>query len=89
VIGGDELLGLIYMYKTDPQEPPFDQKDFQLAVAISHQAALTIQRMKLLERFQEEQRLRQLLQRFVSPARRSSFRIILHLESCPNWRSIH
>lgn len=67
VIGGDELLGLIYMYKTDPQEPPFDQKDFQLAVAISHQAALTIQRMKLLDRFQEEQRLRQLLQRFVSP----------------------
>jgi adenylate cyclase len=67
VIGGDDLLGLIYMYKIDPQEPPFDQKDFQLAVAISHQAALTIQRMKLLERFQEEQRLRQLLQRFVSP----------------------
>lgn len=67
VVSGDEVLGLIYMYKTDPQEPPFDQRDFQLAVAISHQAALTIQRMKLLSSFQEEQRIRQLLQRFVSP----------------------
>ena len=67
VISSDELLGLIYMYKTNPEERPFDQKDFQLAVAISHQAALTIQRMKLLGRFEEEQRFRQLLQRFVSP----------------------
>jgi adenylate cyclase len=68
VIGGDELLGLVYMYKTDPQERPFDQRDLQLAVAVSHQTALTIQRMRLLERVQEEQRIRQLLQRFVSPA---------------------
>lgn len=68
IMGGDELLGLIYMYKSDPQERPFDQRDLQLAVAISHQAALTIQRMRLLERVQEEQRIRQLLQRFVSPA---------------------
>lgn len=68
VISGEELLGLIYMYKTDPNDRPFDQRDFQLAVAISHQTALTIQRMRLLERFQEEQRARELLQRFVSPA---------------------
>jgi len=68
VVGGEEVLGLIYMYKTDPKERPFDQRDFQLAVAISHQAALTIQRMHLLARFQEEQQKRQSLQRFVSPA---------------------
>jgi adenylate cyclase len=68
VISGDDLLGLIYMYKTDPEERPFNQRDFQLAVAISHQAALTISRLTLLERVQEEQRIRQLLQRFVSPA---------------------
>jgi adenylate cyclase len=67
VMSGDELIGLIYMYKTDPQARPFDQRDLQLAVAISHQTALTIQRMQLLERFQEEQRVRQLLQRFLSP----------------------
>jgi len=68
VVSGEELLGLIYMYKTDPRERPFDQRDFQLAVAISHQAALTIQRMYLLERYQEEQQTRELLLRFVSPA---------------------
>lgn len=68
VVSGEEMLGLIYMYKTDPFERPFDQRDFQLAVAISHQAALTIQRMYLLERFQEEQHTRELLLRFVSPA---------------------
>jgi adenylate cyclase len=55
------------MYKTVPSERPFDQQDVQLAVAISHQTALTLQRMKLLERVSEEQRIRQVLQRFVSP----------------------
>jgi adenylate cyclase len=68
VMSGDNVIGLVYMYKTDPEKGPFDERDFQLAVAISHQAALTIQRMYLLERVREEQRLRQLLQRFVSPA---------------------
>ncbi len=67
VISGEDLLGLIYMYKTDSEERPFNQRDFQLAVAISHQTALTISRLKLMERVQEEQRIRQLLQRFVSP----------------------
>jgi len=68
ILSGDKVLGLVYMYKTDPEKRPFDQRDFQLAVAISHQAALTIQRMHLMERIREEQRVRQLLQRFVSPA---------------------
>jgi len=67
VISGEDLLGLIYMYKTDPEERPFDEKDFQLAVAISHQTALTIQRMKLIAQIGEEQRVRHLLQMFVSP----------------------
>ena len=68
VIAGEEVTGLIYMYKTDPKEPPFSQHDLQLGVAISHQAALTIQRMQLMKRVQEEQNARRLLQRFVSPA---------------------
>lgn len=68
ILSGDQLLGLIYMYKTDPTGRPFDQRDLQLSVAISHQAALTIQRMQLMQRVQEEQRVRQLLERFVSPA---------------------
>jgi diguanylate cyclase (GGDEF)-like protein len=45
-----EVVALIYVYKTDPAARPFDQHDVQLAVAISHQAALTIQRARLLEK---------------------------------------
>lgn len=68
VLSGDEVIALIYMYKTLPAERPFDQQDVQLAVAISHQTALTLQRMQLLARVSEEQRIRQLLERFVSPS---------------------
>lgn len=67
VLSGEQVIGLIYMYKTDPSAAPFNQRDLQLAVAISHQAALTIQRMQLLDKVKEEQRIRQLLQRFLSP----------------------
>ncbi|MGW8251238.1 MAG: adenylate/guanylate cyclase domain-containing protein, partial [Anaerolineales bacterium] len=68
VLSGDDVVALIYMYKTVPSERPFDQQDVQLAVAISHQTALTLQRMQLLDRVAEEQRIRLVLQRFVSPA---------------------
>lgn len=68
VLSNDEVIGLVYMYKTKPEDRPFDQRDIQLAVAISHQAALTIQRMQLLEQYHEEQRIRQVLQRFVPEA---------------------
>jgi diguanylate cyclase (GGDEF)-like protein len=44
------VAALIYAYKTDPASRPFDENDVQLAVAISHQAALTIQRSNLMER---------------------------------------
>ena len=45
-----EVAALVYVYKTDPTARPFDQSDVQIAVAISHQTALTIQRGHLLER---------------------------------------
>lgn len=67
VLMGSSLLGLIYMYKTQPAAPPFDQHDLQLAIAISHQTALTIQRARLLNQMRDEQNMRQLLQRFLSP----------------------
>ena len=44
-----DVVALIYAYKTNSAARPFDQHDVQLAVAISHQAALTIQRAKLLK----------------------------------------
>jgi adenylate cyclase len=68
VMSGDErVIALLYLYKSKGDTRPFDDRDMQLAVAISHQAALTIQRMHLLEEIQKEQRARSLLQRFLSP----------------------
>jgi diguanylate cyclase (GGDEF)-like protein len=49
IIEGD-VAALIYVYKTDPVARPFDQHDVQLAVAISNQTSLIIQRANLLER---------------------------------------
>ncbi len=67
VMTGEEVAGLIYMYKTEQNDRPFDQQDLQLAVAISHQTSLTIQRMELISQVQREQRGRELLERFVAP----------------------
>ena len=67
VLSGEEVMALIYVYKTGPLARPFDKRDLQLAVAISHQAALTIQRARLLRRVRKEQRIRELLLRFQAP----------------------
>jgi signal transduction histidine kinase/pSer/pThr/pTyr-binding forkhead associated (FHA) protein len=53
ILIGDEVGGLIYVYKTDPAGRPFDQRDLQLAVGISHQAALTIQRARVMETLEQ------------------------------------
>lgn len=67
VMSADELLGLIYVFKNRPHAPPFDKRDLQLAIAISHQAALTIQRMNLLDRVRQQEHISNLLNRFLSP----------------------
>jgi len=64
---GDEVSALLYVYKTNPAARPFDQNDVRLAVAISHQAAMTIQRTRLLKRLRQADRISHLFQRFVSP----------------------
>jgi signal transduction histidine kinase/pSer/pThr/pTyr-binding forkhead associated (FHA) protein len=53
VLMGEEVGGLIYAYKTDPAGRPFDQRDLQLAVGISHQAALTIQRARIMQTLEQ------------------------------------
>lgn len=68
IMRGEELIGLISMRKTRPETRPFGRRDLQLAVAISHQAALAIQRMQLLEQVHHEEQIQRLLLRFVSPA---------------------
>lgn len=52
VIIEHDVAALLYAYKNSSTAKPFDRHDVQLAVAISHQAALTIQRAKLIERSQ-------------------------------------
>ncbi len=47
-----EVVALLYAYKAASVARPFDRHDVQLMVAISHQAALTIQRAQLLEKSQ-------------------------------------
>jgi adenylate cyclase len=67
VISADRVLAVVYAHKTRQQAKPFDQGDLQLAAAISHQAALTIERMHLLKRVSQEQAISHLLKRFLSP----------------------
>jgi diguanylate cyclase (GGDEF)-like protein len=47
---GSEVIALTYAYRSGRSARPFDQRDVQLAVAISHQAALTVQRANLLDK---------------------------------------
>jgi len=62
VLNGDEIMALLYAYKSDPTAGPFDEMDLQVAIAISHQAALTLQRTFLVK--QAEEVLRASEQRF-------------------------
>jgi class 3 adenylate cyclase len=64
----DEILGLICTTKAPSDIRPFDVHDLELTIAISHQAALVIQRMILLERVRREEQAQRLLLHLVSPA---------------------
>lgn len=67
VLSGDDVLALMYLKKERPGTRAFTRNELQIAIAISHQASLTIQRMNLLEKVREEEQIRQLFTRFVSP----------------------
>jgi class 3 adenylate cyclase/pSer/pThr/pTyr-binding forkhead associated (FHA) protein len=67
VISGDEILGLMYLAKSRAGTRPFSRRDLQLAIAISHQVALTIQRMELIQKLKAQEHVQQLLTRFVPP----------------------
>jgi class 3 adenylate cyclase len=68
IMAGDDLLGLICMMRPRTVTRTFLQRDLQIAVAISHQAALTIQRMRLLGLVQSQEQTHHMLLRFVSPS---------------------
>jgi class 3 adenylate cyclase len=66
IMAGEELLGLICMMRTHTSTRTFLQRDLQIAVAISHQAALTIQRMRLVGLVQSHEQTHRMLLKFVS-----------------------
>lgn len=68
IMAGDDLLGLICMMRPRTATRTFVQRDLQIAVAISHQAALTIQRMRLLGLVQSQEQAHHILLKFISAA---------------------
>jgi diguanylate cyclase (GGDEF)-like protein len=52
VMIADEVAGLLYIYNTQRTTRLFTDQDTRLAIAISHQAALTIQRARLMQKTQ-------------------------------------
>jgi class 3 adenylate cyclase len=67
VLSGEDVLAVLYIYRTGQNNHTFDQRDLQLAIAISHQTALTMQRMYLMEKVRKEENIHQLFTRFVPP----------------------
>lgn len=57
VVTDQGVSAVIYAYRQDPNVKFFNLYDVQLAVAISHQAALTIQRARLIEESQMYEKL--------------------------------
>jgi class 3 adenylate cyclase len=68
ILSEKEVLALMYLRKERPGTRAFTRNHLQIAIAISHQASLTIQRMNLLEKVRKEEQVRQLFTRFVSPS---------------------
>ena len=68
ILSDNDVLALMYLRKERPGTRAFTRNHLQIAIAISHQASLTIQRMNLLEKVRKEEQARQLFTRFVSPS---------------------
>jgi class 3 adenylate cyclase len=68
ILSDNEVLALMYLKKERPGTRAFTKNHLQIAIAISHQASLTIQRLTLLEKVRKEEQIRQLFTRFVSPS---------------------
>jgi class 3 adenylate cyclase len=68
ILSDKEVLALMYLKKERPGTRAFTRNHLQIAIAISHQASLSIQRMNLLEKVRQEEQARQLFTRFVSPS---------------------
>ena len=67
VISGGKPFAIIRIERNRPEAQPFDNREMQLAVGISHQTALALERIELLDKIHKEGQIKQLLLRFVSP----------------------
>jgi len=67
VVSGDTPIALLCLVKTNSDARPFDQRDMQLAVAVSHQTALALQRIDLLDKVRKQEQVQNLLRRFLAP----------------------
>jgi len=64
----DQVMALIYLYNTSAKGRLLDKNDLHMAVAVAHLAALTIERVHMAERLQDQEKIHQLLKRFLPPA---------------------
>jgi adenylate cyclase len=69
VTRGTETKAFIYLERAVPPRHPFCPDDLKLIEAVSHMVALTIERPTLSERINEEQKLKALLQGYLTPSR--------------------
>lgn len=67
VVSGETPIALLCLVKTNPDARPFDNRDMQLAVAVSHQTSLALQRIDLLDKVRKQETVQNLLRRFLAP----------------------
>jgi len=64
----EQVMALIYLYNTSSKGRLLDKNDLHVAVAVAHLAALTIERVHMSEKLQDQEKVHQLLKRFLPPA---------------------
>ncbi|MCJ7584767.1 MAG: GAF domain-containing protein, partial [Anaerolineales bacterium] len=64
----EQVMALIYLYNTSSKGRLLDKNDLHVAVAVAHLAALTIERVHMAEKLQDQEKIHQLLKRFLPPA---------------------
>jgi adenylate cyclase len=66
-ISNDQVYALIYLYNTSPKGRLLDKNDLYVAVAVAHLAALTIERVRMVDKLKDQEKVHQLLRRFLPP----------------------
>lgn len=67
VILQEQVIGLIYLYNTSARSRLLDNSDLHVAVAVAHLSALTLERVHLVEKLKEQEKVHLLLKRLLPP----------------------